>query len=146
MRLTRFVAVFSVLLAMPLVYIRDDIQRIFLGGLQIFETISPPLDTLPSRPAILVFSKTNGFRHDEAIAAANQLFSDIAVDNQWEFYQTENGATFTPDILSRFNLVIFNNTSGNILTSAQRAAMEAYVEQGGSFLGIHAAGGDPSYD
>jgi len=42
--------------------------------------------------------------------------------------------------LNQFAVVIFSNTSGNnILTAAQRANFEAYINSGGSYLGIHAA-------
>src|SRR5260370_37723099 len=45
--------------------------------------------------------------------------------------------------LGRFRLVIWNNASGDVLTADQRAAFKAWVEGGGSYLGIHGAGGDP---
>ena len=119
---------------------RDLLQRVVLGGLKVYETTPPTLPAEISRPAILVFSKTNGFRHDEAIPAANALFRRMAADNSWGFFQTENGATFTPAILSRFDAVIFNNTSGDVFTANQRLAFKAFVENGGGFVGIHAAG------
>ena len=48
-----------------------------------------------------------------------------------------------PDQLAKFKLVIWNNASGDPLTTEQRAAFKSWVENGGSFLGIHGAGGDP---
>jgi len=60
-------------------------------------------------------------------------------------YQTENGAVFNPEQLSRFDAVVFNNVSGNVFTPEQRAALESWVESGGGFVGIHGSGGDPSY-
>jgi hypothetical protein len=92
------------------------------------------------RPAILVFSKTNGFRHEEAIPAASKLFEQLAKENGWGIYQTENGATFRPDILARFDAVIFSNASGDVFTSDQKKAFRAYIENGGGYVGIHAAG------
>jgi type 1 glutamine amidotransferase len=47
------------------------------------------------------------------------------------------------DQLSKFKLVIWNNTSGDPLTADQRAAFKAWIENGGSYLGIHGSGGDP---
>lgn len=118
----------------------DTIQRVFLGGVKVYETTAPPLpDTIP-RPAILVFSKTNGFRHEEAIPAANAMFAEVAKENGWGYFQTENGAAFSPEILARFDAVIFNNTSGDVFTADQRAAFEGFVKRGGGFVGIHAAG------
>jgi len=124
----------------------DVIQRVFLGGLKVYETQAPALPADIKRPAILVFSKTNGFRHEEAIPAANTLFTDLSTAQGWGYYQTENGATFSAEILSRFDAVIFNNVSGDVFTPEQRQALKAFIEQGGGFVGIHGAGGDMSYD
>jgi type 1 glutamine amidotransferase len=49
-----------------------------------------------------------------------------------------------PEQFRQFRLVIWNNTSGDTLTEEQWAAFRAWVENGGSFLGIHGAGGDPT--
>lgn len=124
----------------------DKIQRTMLGGLHIYETTPPPLPADIKRPAILVFSKTNGFRHEEAIPAANALFAEIARDKGWGYFQTENGATFDPAILARFDAVVFNNVSGDVFTPAQRQAFKNFIAGGGGFVGVHGAGGDKSYD
>lgn len=118
----------------------ETIQRVFLGGVKVYETTPPALPADLGRPAILVFSKTNGFRHEEAIPAANALFRDLAGKNGWGYFQTENGAAFTPQILSRFDAVIFNNVSGDVFTPQQRQAFRTWLENGGGFVGIHAAG------
>lgn len=123
----------------------DLLQRVAFGGLKVYETEAPALpDDLP-QPAILVFSKTNGFRHEEAIPAANALFADMAAENGWGVFETENGATFTPEILARFDAVVFNNVSGDVFTADQRAALQDYIESGGGFVGFHGSGGDMSY-
>ena len=122
------------------------IQRVFLGGVKVYETTPPKLPAQIGRPAILVFSKTNGFRHAEAIPAANAMFAQMAKDNGWGYFQTENGATFSPAILSRFDAVVFNNVSGDVFTPEQRAALKAFIENGGGFVGVHGAGGDMRYD
>jgi uncharacterized protein len=124
----------------------DLVQRIFLGGVKVYETKAPKLPDEINRPAILVFSKTNGFRHEEAIPAANTVFASFAKDNRWGYFQTENGATFDPAILSRFDAVVFNNVSGDVFTPKQRQAFKDFIEQGGGFVGVHGAGGDMSYD
>jgi uncharacterized protein len=123
----------------------DIIQRVFLGGLKVYETKPPAVPADLPRPAILVFSKTNGFRHEEAIPAANALFADFAKKKGYGYFQTENGATFSPELLSRFDAIVFNNVSGDVFTPNQRASLKTFVENGGGFVGIHGAGGDMSY-
>lgn len=123
----------------------DLFQRLFMGGVKIYETTAPALPADIKRPAILVFSKTNGFRHAESITAANGLLTTLAAKNGWGYYQTENGATFSPELLSRFDAVVFNNVSGDVFTPDQRTAFATFLQNGGGFVGIHAAGGDFSY-
>lgn len=120
----------------------DTIQRVFLGGVKVYESTPPALPPEIRRPAILVFSKTNGFRHAEAIPAANAMFRELAGRSGWGYFQTENGATFNPQMLSRFDAVIFNNVSGDVFTPQQRNAFRNWLENGGGFVGIHAAGDD----
>ena len=93
------VAVLAVLVALNW----DLVQRLFLGGVKVYETEAPAMPAEIARPAILVFSKTNGFRHGDTIPVANALFAQFAKENGWGHFQTENGATFNREILSRFD-------------------------------------------
>jgi type 1 glutamine amidotransferase len=123
----------------------DLFQRLFMGGVKIYETTPPTLPAEIKRPAILVFSKTNGFRHGDSIPVATAMFADLAKGNGWGIFQTENGAAFSPEVLARFDAVVFNNVSGDVFTPEQRAALKAFLENGGGFVGVHASGGDFSY-
>lgn len=107
--------------------------------------IAPQLPTDMKSPAFLVFSKTNGFRNEESNLAGNKALVEIAQKRGWGVYVTENSAVFNPEQLARFDAVIWANTSGDILTEQQRKAFKDYLEQGGSFVGIHGAGGDGRY-
>ena len=134
--LLALVALFGVMLARNW----DTVQRVFLGGLKVYETNPPAIPADLKRPAILVFSKTNGFRHQEAIPAGKAMFAKLASDKGWGLFETENGAAFSPEILARFDAVVFNNTSGDVFLPAQRAALQSYLENGGGYVGLHAAG------
>lgn len=48
------------------------------------------------------------------------------------------------DQLSKFTVVVWNSTSGDTLTEDQKAAFRAWVENGGTFFGIHGAGEIPT--
>jgi uncharacterized protein len=107
-----------------------------------YETEPPAIDFPADRPAVLLFSKTTGYRHDEAIGAAKKLFADLAKKNGWFLYETESGGVFNPAQLAKFNVVIFNNSTGEVIDEAQKKALEVYVENGGGLIGIHGAGDD----
>ncbi len=109
------------------------------------DRVPPMVPASFPKPAILIFSKTNGFRHDEAVIAANAMFRDLAKQNGWSVYETENGAVHSPELLARFKAVVWSNASGDVLSNEQRAALKAYIENGGGFIGIHAAG-DSSHE
>lgn len=102
---------------------------------------SPPDITLESQGfSVLLFNKTNGFRHGEAISESTQAFEQMAAEAGWNLYQTEKGGVFNPEQLALFDVVIWNNVTGKVLTVEQREAFQAYIESGGGYVGIHGAG------
>lgn len=116
-----------------------------LVGFKNYETVPPILpDDLGGR-AILIFSKTNGFRDDDQIKAANAALAAIAKRQGWSSYTTENAAVFNPAQLASFQAVVWNSVSGDVLTKEQRGAFKSWLEHGGGFVALHGAGGDPSY-
>jgi type 1 glutamine amidotransferase len=121
------------------VFIGPPIYRAVVG-LHRYETVPPVLPAGLKDTAVLLFSKTNGYRHDDAIKASNDALAAIAERRGWSVFVTENGAVFNPEQLKRFKAVVWNNASGDVLTDAQREAFKSYLEAGGGFVGIHAAG------
>jgi type 1 glutamine amidotransferase len=93
---------------------------------------------------LLVFSKTNGWRH-ESIEAGQQAITLLGEQNDVGVTLTENSSMFHPDTLASYSAVIFLNTTETILNDDQRAAFENYIQNGGGFVGIHAAA-DTEYD
>lgn len=118
----------------------DTIRRVFLGGYHTHETVPPALPSEMPRPAVLIFSKTNAFRHEEAIPAASALVEKLARSHGWGWFATESSAVFSPQILARFDTVVFNNVSGDSFSDGQKSALRTFIERGGGFVGIHAAG------
>jgi type 1 glutamine amidotransferase len=93
---------------------------------------------------VLVFSKTTGFRHD-SIPAGVQAIRALGRKGGFTVTATENGAAFTKKRLSRYEAVVFLNTTGDVLDPKQQAAFQAYIRKGGGFAGIHSAS-DTEYD
>ena len=96
-------------------------------------------------PRVLLFEKINGFRDGPSVNAAHAAFLAMAQRKGWSIVTTEKGSAFTPAILRHFNVVIWNNISGDVLTLSQRRAFRSYMENGGGFVGIHGTAGDPVY-
>ncbi len=108
-----------------------------------FETIRPA-DPGPVANGVLVFSKTNGYRH-ESIEAGIAAIRAIGKRRGWQIITTENGAFFNDNYLRRFRVVVFLSTTGDVLLRDQERAFERFVEAGGGYVGVHSAS-DTEYD
>lgn len=95
-------------------------------------------------PSILIFTKTEGFRH-QSIPTGVETVKEIASENDISTFHTEDATYFQPDSLSKYDLVLFLNTTGDILNEDQQDAFEQFIEGGGGFVGIHAAS-DTEYE
>jgi len=104
------------------------------------DSVAPAIPKDLASPSLLVFSKTNSFRHKEGIAGGVKALQDIAHKRGWGLFHTENGAVFNAADLAKFNVVVFLNASGDVLDAAQEHAFESWLQAGGGWLGIHAAG------
>jgi type 1 glutamine amidotransferase len=94
--------------------------------------------TNSATPSLLVFSKTEGYRHD-SIPNGIDLVTTIANDRGWSVTASEDSSLFTQDGLSNYTTLVFVSTTGNFLNSQESAALEDFLTGGGSWLGIHAA-------
>jgi glucose/arabinose dehydrogenase len=94
--------------------------------------------------AVLIFSKTAGFRHD-SIPAGIAAIQQLATQNNFTVEATEDAAQFNGTNLARFNAVIWLSTTADVLNATQQTAFENYIRGGGGYVGIHAAS-DTEYD
>jgi cytochrome c len=92
----------------------------------------------PPGPAVLVFSRTTGFRH-ESIPAALRAIQELGTAAGFGVHPTEDPAAFSPANLSRYAVVVWALTSGDVLDDDGRGAFEAYIADGGGYVGVHAA-------
>jgi len=90
------------------------------------------------RFAVLVFTKTTGFRHD-SIPHGIGAIKTLGADHGFTVDSTEDAARFTDAALARYRVVVFLSTTGEILDDGQKAAFERYIRSGGGFAGIHSA-------
>ncbi|ARA93625.1 hypothetical protein AWN76_010945 [Rhodothermaceae bacterium RA] len=89
-------------------------------------------------PRVLVFSKTEGYRH-ASIEPGIEAIRRLGAEHGFEVEATEDAALFNQRDLARFNAVVFLSTTGDILDDAQQIAFARFIQAGGGFVGIHAA-------
>lgn len=130
----------AVIVVLMGIFIAGFIYKIKNGFPVSYETEVPAIDFPEGKTAVLLFSKATGFRHGESIEAGKSAFGDLANKNNWFLYSTEEGGAFNPGQLAKFDVVVFNNSTGRVLNDEQQKALEEYVEQGGSLIGIHGSG------
>ncbi|HMB61649.1 MAG TPA: ThuA domain-containing protein, partial [Eudoraea sp.] len=87
---------------------------------------------------LLVFSKTDAFRH-ESIAAGKTALSKMAEEKEFEVTFTEDAEQFNEKELKKYNAVVFLNTTGDVLNDEQQASFERYIQAGGGYVGVHSA-------
>ena len=109
-----------------------------------YDVVAPKLPKM-NRPIVLIFNKTNGFIHKAGILAADAMLKRIAKNNGWNVFITNNGVSHDRHVLQKFDLVVWNNVSGDVLTPGQRESLKSWLRDGGRWIGLHAAGGDFSY-
>lgn len=94
---------------------------------------------------ILVFSKTAGFRHKDAIAAGKKYLLEMGRDNKFGVDTTEKADVFTTENLKQYAAVVFLCTTGNVLNDDQQNAFKHFIQSGGGYVGLHSAS-DTEYD
>ena len=94
--------------------------------------------------AVLVFSKTAGYRH-ESIGAGVEAIRSLGENNGFTVDASEDDKVFSDERLSKYREVIFLSTTGEVLDAQERAAFERFIRHGGGFVGIHAAS-DTGYE
>ena len=113
-----------------------------------YDTVAPKL-TIPAaaagRPRVLLFEKINGFRDGPSVDGAHAALEAMARRKGWAMVTTLNGAAFNSATLKQFDVVIWNNISGDVLTLSQRRAFQNWMDKGGGYVGLHGSAGDPVY-
>jgi type 1 glutamine amidotransferase len=89
---------------------------------------------------VLVLTATAGFRHDSISTATQVLTSLAASSGEFTVTLTDQAAAIDAAALAQHDVLFFALTSGELpFTAAQRAAILAFVDGGGGFMGAHSA-------
>ncbi len=87
---------------------------------------------------VLVFSKTAGFRHD-SIPAGIAALHQLGEEHGFVVTATEDAAVFSGLEFQAFDTIVFLNTTGDVLNATEQSGFQTYIQEGGGFVGIHAA-------
>tara|TARA_R110002124_G_scaffold55087_4_gene155980 strand:- start:157 stop:918 length:762 start_codon:yes stop_codon:yes gene_type:complete len=92
----------------------------------------------------LLFTKTAGFHHEsihEGVDGVRNLAKRHSFSVDWQ----ESANVFNEKSLKNYDVVIFLNTTGDILNEEQQAAFEKFIQSGKGWVGVHSAA-DTEYD
>ncbi len=99
-----------------------------------------PYDARSGTFKMLVYSKTAGFRHDASIATGKTLLTQIGAEQGFEVVITETNEDITVEGLSKYEIVFFMNSTGDIFNETEQAAYEEWMTtKNGAFGGTHSA-------
>jgi type 1 glutamine amidotransferase len=93
---------------------------------------------------ILVFTKTMGYRH-KSIEKGVETLVKLGKKNNFSITQTEDSLQFNAANLKKYGLVLFLSTTMDVLGTEQEQAFKEYINNGGNYMGIHAAS-DTEYE
>lgn len=88
---------------------------------------------------VLVFSKTEGYRHHAAIEAGKIALQKLAKEEGLFLDTTEDASRFNDDSLRKYKAVVLLNISGAVFNEEQRISFQRFVQAGGGVLAIHAS-------
>ncbi|KAB5590868.1 hypothetical protein CTheo_5683 [Ceratobasidium theobromae] len=92
----------------------------------------------PLQAKVLLYTFTEGFRHD-SIGTAIQSLQEWGHYYNISFDATEDQDKITVENLAQYDALLFVHTTGNIFTAAGQEAFVDYLSKGGNFAGVHAA-------
>lgn len=100
--------------------------------------------TMAKQFNILLFTKTVGWHH-KSINAGVTAFEKMALNHHFSLDWQEDANLINDENLARFDVVVFLQTTGDVLNDTQQKALEKFIKSGKGFVGIHSAA-DTEYD
>lgn len=94
---------------------------------------------------VLVLTATEGYVHEEAIPAGKELLVRLGKENGFNVLHASQSAALDNVDFSSLDAMVFLCTTLDIFNSQQEALVKNYIQNGGGYLGIHAAA-DTEYD
>lgn len=112
--------------------------------LDVARAVAAPATPLPVAFRVLVFTKTAGYHHP-SIATGTQVIVALGAATGFAVDTTSMATAFTASGLAPYRVIMFLNTTGDVLNAAQQSAFEQYMGGSGNWVGVHSAT-DTEYD
>ena len=116
----------------------DFMKKLFTPLLILFVLFTSCSQKAEESDDLLIFSKTRGYRH-KSIEPGKSAIMKMCQEKNINVDATEDSLSFTSENLKKYDVIVFLSTSGDILNETQQAAFEEYIQNGGGYVGIHAA-------
>jgi type 1 glutamine amidotransferase len=114
-------------------------------------TVEPPSTMASTTPTpvpepsqVLVLHETAGFRHD-SIPAGIAALTEIGLQEGLDVTVADDSSVLLEAGLEEFAVIVFLNTTGDILSAQEELAMEEFIRSSKGFVGVHSAT-DTEYD
>ncbi|APG60866.1 ThuA domain-containing protein [Christiangramia salexigens] len=99
---------------------------------------------ITAQKQVLVFHETQGYYH-KSIPKGIKTIRNLGKQHDFEVLSTDDSNIFIKDRMEDIDLVIFLNTTGDVLNMREQMAFKDYIQAGGNFFGIHSAA-DTEYE
>jgi hypothetical protein len=84
---------------------------------------------------VLVFTKTKGFRH-ESISSGVKCMWELGLKYKWNVTATEDATLFNDAFLQKFDVVVWLNTTMDVLDDEQQEAFVRFFRSGKGYVGL----------
>lgn len=107
-------------------------------------TLLNSIDAQQKQFKALIVTTTKGWHH-ESLHYGVIALKEMATRNFFDAELFQDPNSFNDSFLKQFQVIIFLNTTGDILNPEQQKVMERFIQSGKGFVGIHSAS-DTEYD
>lgn len=115
-------------------------KKLFFFSIAILTVSLIIISAVPNKakPKVLVFSKTNGFRHS-SIPVGIAAIKKLGAENGFDVDATEDSTMFNDNNLKQYAALIFLSPTGKVFGPNEEKALQQFIHNGGGYVGIHAA-------
>ncbi|CAE6389917.1 unnamed protein product [Rhizoctonia solani] len=97
------------------------------------------LTLLAVSPRVLIYTATEGYRHESIETATAALFK-LGQEHKIDFDHTEDRTLFNDDNLAKYDALLFLNNNDEVLDESGKQAFQRYLNKGGNYVGVHGGG------